>query len=278
MTILITGARGPVGRSLVSQLIAAGESVRAVTRKADTAFPGAEIVVGDFVSGNLPQSAFAGVEKAFVFPAQGGVDGFVQQAAESGVSHFVVLSSLAAALEHARDQGSASAMHHLRIERSVQSSGVPATILRPGTFALNLLAWAQPLKYGNAVTGPYARSAQAPIHEADVAAVAAKALTEAGHENRIYPMTGPEALTRVQQLEAIGAAIDRELHFEETSPEAFRAEMSKYIPEPIIKMLLDYWSDTVEAPDVVRPTVEQVTGRKAKTLAEWAKDHASDFR
>ena len=279
MTLLITGATGSVGRSLVGQLLEAGESVRVVTRNAEASIPaGAEVVIGDFGSANLPASAFAGVDKAFVFPTQGGVDAFVQQAKANGVSHFVVLSSLAAALEHARDQGSASSMHHLAIERSVQSTGVPATILRPGTFALNLLPWAQPLKYGNTVSGPYARSAQAPIHEADVAAVAARALTEPGHENRIYAMTGPEALTRVQQLEAIGAALGRQLTFVETSPEAFRESMSKFIPEPIIKMLLDYWSDTVEKPDVVRPTVEQVTGRKARTLAQWAKDHVSDFQ
>jgi hypothetical protein len=45
----------------------------------------------------------------------------------------------------------------------------------------------------------------------------------------------------------------------------------------IISMLLDYWSDTVETPDVVRPTVRQVTGRPARTLAAWARDHAAAF-
>lgn len=278
MTILVTGGTGPVGRSLITQLLAAGHKVRATRRSAAKPLPeGAEVVEGDFASGTLPASTFAGVEKAFVFPVQGGVDAFVRQAKANGVSHFVVLSSLAAALEHERDKGSASAVHHLDIERTIADSGVPATILRPGTFALNLLAWAQPLKYGDTVRGPYAGSAQAPIHEADVAAVAAVALTAPGHGGKVYPMTGPEALTRVQQLEAIGAALGRQLHFEETSPEAFSADMGKFMPPPIIKMLLDYWSDTVAAPDVVRPTVEQVTGRKARTLAQWARDHVGDF-
>jgi len=279
MTILISGATGAVGRNLVSQLVTAGHSVRVLTR--DPTKPiakGAEVVTGDFVAGNLPAETFKGVRKVFVFPAQGGVDAFVQQAKDSGVEHFVVLSSLAAAMEHPRDQGSVSAMHHLKIERSVQSTGVPATILRPGTFALNLLAWAQPLKFGNTVSGPYAASAQAPIHEADVAAVAAVALTEPGHEGNIYAMTGPQALTRVQQLAAIGDAIGRKLQFVEITPEEFRAAMSKFMPELIIKMLLDYWSDTVSKPDAVRPTVEEVTGRRARSLAQWAGDHVADFR
>jgi hypothetical protein len=54
-------------------------------------------------------------------------------------------------------------------------------------------------------------------------------------------------------------------------------QMAQYMPPPVIKMLLDYWSDTVDEPDVVRSTVEDVTGRPARALAEWARDHVADF-
>jgi hypothetical protein len=53
--------------------------------------------------------------------------------------------------------------------------------------------------------------------------------------------------------------------------------MSQYMPAGAITMLLDYWSDTVAEPDVPLPTVEQVTGRPARTLATWAADHRADF-
>ncbi len=49
------------------------------------------------------------------------------------------------------------------------------------------------------------------------------------------------------------------------------------MPAGAITMLLDYWSDTVAEPDVPLPTVEQVTGRPARTLATWAADHRADF-
>ena len=116
-----------------------------------------------------------------------------------------------AALEHDRDRGSASQLHHAAIERDVQASGAAWTILRPGTFANNLLSWSQPVRYTGGVRGPYPTSSQAPIHEADVAAAAAAALTRSGQENQVYAITGPEALTRVEQLEAIGAARGRQL-------------------------------------------------------------------
>src|SRR5579871_448132 len=121
MTYLVTGATGPIGRSLVAQLLAAGARVRVTTRDREKAAFGAavEVVDGNFATGELPAEALAGVTKAFVFPAYGGVDGFLARAAEAGVGQLVVLSSLAAAGLHERDRGSVSNLHHSAIEHAV---------------------------------------------------------------------------------------------------------------------------------------------------------------
>lgn len=274
--ILVTGATGKVGRRLVAELLDAGASVRALTRSPGTAgLPErVEVVAGAFAE--LPAALFDGVSTAFVFPADGAAD-FVAAAAAAGVPRLVLLSSLSAAREHQRDHGSASQLHHSAIEEAVRASGAAWTILRPGTFASNLLSWAQPIRYSGGVTGPYPTSSQAPIHEADVAASAAVVLTQPGHEGQTYPMTGPQALTRVAQLQAIGAAVGRKLTFTENAPDEFRAEMSRYgVADNIVSMLLDYWRDTVNEPDVVR-SPEGLTGRPARTLSEWARDHAAAF-
>ena len=89
-------------------------------------------------------------------------------------------------------------------------------------------------------------------------------------------MTGPQTLTRVEQLDAIGNAIGRKLRFQEISPEAFQQETSRYMPAPVVKMLLDYWSDTATKPEAVVPTAQELTGR-SRSLTEWAKDHAAAF-
>ena len=279
MTFLVTGATGPIGRSLVAQLIDAGAAVRATTRDPTKAqFPSAvEVVAGDFTSGDLPPDALSGVTKAFVFPALGGIDGFLTKAVEAQVPQLVLLSSLSAAGEHDRDHGSMSNVHHLAIEQAVAKTEIPTTVLRPGDMANNLLYWAWSIRTSGTVYGPYPTSAQAPIHEADIAAVAAAALLEEGHAGKTYALTGPQALTRTEQLATIATAVGRELQFVEISPEAFAEQMAQYMAPGAIKMLLDYWSDTVDEPDVPRPTVEQVTGRPARTLASWAADHRTDF-
>ena len=276
-TVLVTGATGQVGRLLVGELLAAGHRIRALTRSAATADLTGEVdvVEGSFVA--LPETLLAGVDDAFVFPAPG-AGTFARAAATHGVTRLVLMSSLAAALEHERDHGSTSQRYHAAIEQDVQDSGAAWTILRPGTFATNLLSWSQPIRYTGGVRGPYPTSSQAPIHEADVAAAAAAVLTEPGHERQVYALTGPASLTRVEQLDAIGTALGRALTFTEQTPEEFAADMSRYgVGADIVTMLLDYWSDTVDAPDVPRPP-DQLIGRPAKTLTEWAHDHLTDFR
>ncbi len=275
MPYLITGATGPVGRSIVTQLRTSGQEVRIVTRDIDKAPVGVEAVQGDFTKGDLPERAFEDVHRVFLFPAQGGVDAFLQQAKTARVEQLVVLSSQT--LEDERYKTSLIALHHLGIEKAVMASGIPYTFLRAGGFANNLLPlWTHAIQTGDTVSGPYAHSVQAPIHEADIAAVAVVALTQDGHQGKAYPLTGPEALTRIEQLNCIGTAIGKKLRFQEIPADVFQKEMEKYMPLSVIKILLDYWSDTLTIPEVALPTVEQLIGQ-ARTLTQWAEDHASDF-
>ncbi|SNY47483.1 NAD(P)H-binding protein [Paractinoplanes atraurantiacus] len=276
MTILVTGATGAVGRNLTSALASAGEQVRAVSRQPrEAGLPkGVEVVGADLTASSaLTADLFDGVDRMFVFPIDHGVDDLVAAAVTGGVRRFVVLSSLAAAGEFARDIGSASHTHHLAVERAVTSRTGAWTILRPGTFANNLLSWAWAIKAGMPIRAPFIHSAQAPIHEADIADAAAAALLNDGHQGRIYPLTGPQSLTRIDQVAALGAGIGRDIPLVEISPDEFRADVAQFIPEGIIAMLLNYWSDTVTEPDRVRPGVHDLTGRPGRTLEQWARDH-----
>ncbi len=278
MTILVTGATGAVGRHLVTTLLERGASVRALTRKPDNAAlpDGVDVLAGDLTDGStLGPRVFAGVDRAFVFPAHG-VDVFVEAAVAAGIHRFTVLSSLAAALEFPRDRGSASQVHHSAVEAAVTERTDAWTILRPGTFANNLLSWAWQIRSGAPIRAPFLASAQAPIHEYDVAEAAAETLLTDDQLGEAIALTGPEALTRAEQVATIGRALDREIPIIDITPEEFRAETAQFIPEPVMKMLLDYWSDTLTTPDHPRP-VTRVTGRPGRTLAQWAADHRADF-
>jgi uncharacterized protein YbjT (DUF2867 family) len=278
MTVLVTGATGAVGRHLVTTLLARGADVRALTRKPEGAgLPdGIDVVAGDLGDAStLGPEVFEGVDRAFVFPAEG-VEAFVSAAVGAGVHRLTVLSSLAAAREFPRDEGSASQLHHSAVEAAVTGRTDAWTILRPGTFANNLLSWAWQIRSGAPIRAPFLSSAQAPVHERDVAEAAAVALLTDDHLGEVVPMTGPEALTRAEQVATIGRALDREIPLVEISPEEFRAETAQFIPEPVVAMLLAHWRDTLTTPDRPRP-VTPVTGRPGRTLAQWAADHRADL-
>jgi uncharacterized protein YbjT (DUF2867 family) len=277
MTTLVTGGTGTIGRLVVQGLLERGGTVRVLSRRAPSgALPaGVEHVTGD-LTGLLDPAVFDGVDRMFLFPAEGDLGPALKQAAAAGVGHVVVLSSLAAANEHERDLESASGIHHRAVESAVAASGIEATVLRPGTFATNLLFWSHSITFTGGVDGPYPTSAQAPVHEADVADVAVAALTDPRHRGAVYPLTGPQAVTQADQLAAIAAALGRPLEYRTITPEQFTATMTQWMPADIVAMLLRYWAETVDRPDAVRSS-EPITGR-ARSLAEWAVDHADDFR
>ncbi|MER7081459.1 Uncharacterized conserved protein YbjT, contains NAD(P)-binding and DUF2867 domains [Saccharopolyspora kobensis] len=279
MTFLVTGATGSVGRHVVARLRDAGAQVRAVTRNPGTAdFPAdVEVVAGDLDRPETLEPALAGIERAYLFPHDDAT-AFAELAKKAGVRRIVVLSSASAGIEYKREHNSHSHAWHLAVERAVEDSGIACTAIRPGSFASNSLLWADAIRSGSAVRSPYASAAQAPVHEADIAAVAATALLEDGHTGAKYTLSGPASITLAEQVRTIGEALGRETSFEELTPEQGRAELLRNLPEDIVDMLLGYWAEAVDQPEPVLPTVEQVTGRPARTFAQWAADHAADFR
>jgi uncharacterized protein YbjT (DUF2867 family) len=103
-------------------------------------------------------------------------------------------------------------------------------------------------------------------------------LTSDGHAGRAYTLWGPESLSLRDQVAAIAAAIGRPIAVETVSPERARAEMGRTMPEVAVTAILRVWAAGQGRPAEVSTVVAEVTGRPARTYAEWARDHADDFR
>jgi uncharacterized protein YbjT (DUF2867 family) len=277
MTILVTGATGNVGRHVVASLLNAGEAVRALTRRPETAdLPaGAEVAAGDLDRPDtLTADLFAGVDRMYLFPTAEPA-AVLSLATAAGVRRVVTLSALAVTM----GEGNAIGGRHAVVERAVEGSGVEWTHLRPGPFSANALwQWAAMIRADGVVRAPYARSHQAPIHEADIADVAVAALREDGHAGQAYALSGPESLTQTERVAAIAEAAGREIGFEEQTREQALATMVPQMPEPAAEMLLTFMAGSVDQPATILPAYEQVTGHPGRTFAQWAADHADAFR
>nr|WP_216853660.1 NAD(P)H-binding protein [Phytoactinopolyspora halotolerans] len=165
------------------------------------------------------------------------------------------------------------------IEELIERSGVEWTFLRGGGFATNLLGWADQIRTDGVVRWPYGGAGRSLIHEADIADVAVRALLDDGHTGRTYSLTGPEVVTQAEQVRIIGEAIGREVRWEELPPDGARKQLlAEWGDEGYVDTALRAWADMVDNPEPVTDTVEQVTGRPARTFRQWAIDHADDFR
>lgn len=171
------------------------------------------------------------------------------------------------------------AAENLAVERLLKDSGMAWTILRPTQFASNTLMWAGPIRERGTARAPYADTALPTIHPADIASVARAALSEPGHRGRTYALTGPEPVTPRQQVEAIAAALGREVSFAEIGRQEAHAQMTAAFGTEAADAVLDVTGGDVNDELLrVRDTVARITGSPARPFRQWAAEHADALR
>lgn len=124
---------------------------------------------------------------------------------------------------------------------------------------------------------PFPDSAQAPIHEADIAESIVALFAEPAKWGKVYELTGPKYLTQREQVEKIGQALGLSLDCHQITPEQFTSSVSQFMPFEIIKMLLTYWEETTLQPDTIRTGYTELTGKTGRSFEQWAEDHVIQF-
>lgn len=276
--ILVTGATGNVGGAVVVQLHAAGVPVRALVR-GEADFPeGVQAVRGDLGDPASLDAALEGIDSVFlVWPflsAEGAPDTI--DAIRKRAKRVVYLSSEGVGSE---EPGEAITMFHTELERLIEASGLEWTALRPTGFASNTLGWAEEVRTTGAVRAPLATLARPLIHEADIAAVAVKALTTDALIGARPVITGLELVTHERQVALISEAIGRPVRFVEvTLEEAAEQMMAAGYPAELVEAVVPAQAEMLDNPEPVNDEVRRITGSPARSFRQWAVDHAADFR
>ncbi|NUO59730.1 MAG: NAD(P)H-binding protein [Hamadaea sp.] len=268
MRILIAGSTGTVGRQIVAQLVAQGHSVRALTRNPEAVLPGAEMVVGNLTDPSTLADAFDGVEAMHLISFDGG--GYqplttgpqiVELATRAGVKRVTVLGG--------KDESG--------VEQALHDSDLAWTVVQPVEFMGNTFSWIPAVQAG-VISEPFIDRRSAMVHEADIAAVAVAALTEDGHGGQTYTVTGPEVLTVPEKVEILSKAIGREIDLVElTEAQAREKWAANGLAADIIDFLIWAYGNTPEVGYTVVSTVEDVTGKPARTFAQWCAENAPAF-
>jgi uncharacterized protein YbjT (DUF2867 family) len=271
--ITVTGATGNVGRPLVELLLAAGEKVNTIARGEAESGQYVTHYRGDLSAPATLKPAFEGADALFVLTAgefivNGDMAAVMEVARASGIRRVVLLSS----------HGVGTGRHSADLEESVRQSGLEWTMLRPGAFASNAFGWAESVRTRRVVAAPFGDTAIPAVDPADIAAVAALALREPGHDGEVYTLTGPAAIAPRQQAAAIADAVGEPVDFNELTREEARNWMLGFMPERVVEATLGALGEPSPAEQAPTPDVERLLGRPATPFAEWAKRHAAAFR
>ena len=268
-TIVVTGATGNVGRAVADALLAHGHRVRAIVRSEQADVPaGASVVVGDLDRPESVGPALAGADGIFLLAGYQGEQGILDGAVAAGVRRIVLLSGGGAA---AADPDNAISRFQLAAEDRVRSAGLAWTILRPHAFFTNVLRWPAVRAGEGVVRAPFADVPIAAIDPGDIGEVAAVALTEDGHADQVYDLSGPESLRPADQVEILDDVLGWQLSFEPLSDDEARAELRADMPAEYVDAFFGFYVDGNLDESAVVPTVEKVVGRPPRRFADWVR-------
>jgi uncharacterized protein YbjT (DUF2867 family) len=219
-TVLVVGGTGKSGRRVVSRLREQGIPVRIAARSAPQPF--------DWTDPGTWDPALDGAHAVYVVPFDGAaLTGlFVERAVRHGVERVVLLSGRGVDVPAYGHPDSPLATTHISGERAVRESGVEWTVLRPTWFAQNFSEGF----FRDAVRAGEIRLAAGDgaasfVDAEDIAAVGVAALTEDGHSEQVYELSGPRAVTMAEAAAEIGAAAGRDVRYVAVEPDLFVAEL-----------------------------------------------------
>ncbi|MCB0047417.1 MAG: NmrA family NAD(P)-binding protein [Caldilineaceae bacterium] len=275
--ILVTGAAGKTGRAVIRALAHHAQPVRAFVRTADAgqallSLGAVDYATGDLLSADDVRAAMRDVRAVYhicpnMHPAEEAMGALVIAAAEvAGIARFVYHSVLHPQVE--------AMPHHwakLRVEARLFASALDWTVLQPAAYFQNILTYRETIRATGRYRVPYPVGTRLGMTDlADVAAVAARVLTETGHSSAIYELAGGEILTQVQIARILSDVWQRpvtaaEIPLDEWEDQARRAGLSDYAVSALRAMFLYYarygfWGN----PRVLT----MLLGRSPGTLAE----------
>jgi len=282
--ILITGATGKTGGELARQLTDAEVPFSAVVRNRDKAQAlmdmEADVVTGDLEDRDFLEAAMAGIEKAvLIMPNvenQLAIETqFVDVAAAAGVQHIVYLSSLESV------PGSTNPITgiHVATEEHIRASGMTWTMIRPAFFMQTFVASAPRIKETGQIVLPLGNAKVCATDLRDVAAVMVRVLTEPGHENQSYDLTGPELLTLEEIAERFSAILGREYEYVDLPLESFRQRLAAagFGDWRVNAVAAELNSIANGSLDHTTDQVQELLGRAPNSIDKFVRDHAHLF-
>ena len=199
--------------------------------------------------------------KRYLFP-------FLDAAQAAGVEQVAFLSLIG--IEQNRR------VPHYKVEQYLRASTLRWTFLRASFFMQNLSGTHRAeIRERSELYVPVGRGKTSFIDVRDIGAVAAAALTQAGHDNTAYDLTGPAALDYYEVAAILSAVLGRPIVYRNPSVPAFLWRTLRggtALPFALVMAYL-YTQTRRGMSAFVTGEVERLLGRPPITLRQFATDY-----
>ena len=283
--ILVTGASGTVGRTVVSEVRRTGKAFQAMYRGAEDAAKapaGTQAVIADFADRESLGRALSGVETIFLVcsPLPQLVElesNVIDVCVQKGVRHVVLNSALGAG-----DYPKSFPSWHRQVEDKLKATRLGYTILRPNGFMQNIVMYNAPtIRSQGAFYAGLGDAKISLVDVADVAAAAANALRSPhDHTGKIYELHGPEAVSNGEVAERISRIAGKPVRYVDLPHDVQRKSMLEAgMPAWQVDALMDlqdyYISGKCASDTDVLP---KLLGRASTTLNQFLEENKDSFR
>ncbi|HEX6359805.1 SDR family oxidoreductase [Actinophytocola sp.] len=224
--IVVTGATGQLGRHVVEGLRKQGVKFAAGARNTAADLGDVEVRELDYNRPETIAPALQGAEKVLLISGSevgqrvAQHTAVVEAAKQAGVRHIIYTSA-----PHADTSPLVLAPEHKATEEAILASGLPYTFLRNGWYHEN---YVETFKLGaqhGEIVGAAGDGRVASASRKDFADAAVAVLTQPGHENKVYELTGDVAWTFPELAEEIGKAADRPVTYRDLSVEELQQHL-----------------------------------------------------
>jgi uncharacterized protein YbjT (DUF2867 family) len=283
--ILVFGSTGKTGSEIIKQLLARSASIRVLIRDADKAAyfkeKGIDVVIGDANDIAAVTLALTGITKVYLVLAnsqhQLEQEKLITDCAKkSGVKLLVKQSSLETMIYPNNPIPKA----HLESEQYIKSSGLNWVIIRPTFFNQMLLMCAYNIKANDTLIFPMANGCVAATDVRDVAEIAATVLTEPGHNNKTYDISGTEFLSFNTIAAIFSKVLNRQITYVSQSLSEYRKMLKTRLDDEWrINAVCEELNSlsTCSVNYVARDNIQRILGRPARSVEQFVEDYKEAF-
>lgn len=275
--IALTGVTGALGSRVLRLLETGPEELRLVVRSPASAAGHATDsyrVASDYADTEAMTSALRGCRTLLLVSARESADRLtahrsaVEAAAAAGVERIIYTSFQGAAPECTFTFG----RHHWHTEQAIRQTGARFVFLRDNFYLSGLTGMVGP---EGVIRGPAGSGRVAAVSHDDVAAVAARALTDDRWDGQTLDVTGPEPLTLQQAAATMSRGTGKSIRYvPETEEQAYASRADYDAPAfEVTGWVSSYLAIARGEVAAVSDIVPKVTGRPAQDLEAYLAAH-----